>query len=256
MIFLIVWVVIYVPVMIYLAASKAPEWLLVAFGIGGALIFVAWEIRSIFSAFGSSNTFFGSGKKAEKILVTGKPAVATLLTIGENSKGGVVTINDQPLLNLKMLVEPENAASYEVSFDTIIGRSEMPQFQPGARFHVKIDPADPQIVVIDAQATAEDKPMIGGEEWQAGDEQMIKDHGLDGVATLLSIEETGQSKDFKPEVKMRWQMKCAKFGEYKIEQKTHVTSEMAGQLKGAIGRSFSAKIHPEKKERTSMEINF
>jgi len=256
MFFWILWMIIYVPVMIYLANSKAPEWLLVTFGIGGALIFVAWELKSIFGAFGSSNTFFGSGKKAEKILATGKPAVATLLSIGENSKGGVVTINDQPLLNLKLLVDPEGAPPYEVIFDTIISRIDVPQFQPGARFHVRIDPTDPQIVVLDAQATADDKPRIGGEEWEEGDREMIRDHGLDGVVTLLSIEETGQSKDFKPEVKMRWQMKCAKFGEYKIEQKTHVTSEMAGQLKGAIGRSFSAKIHPEKKERTSMEINF
>ena len=85
---------------------------------------------------------------------------------------------------------------------------------------------------------------------------MLAKHGLDGVATLLSIEETGQSHDFKPEVKMRWKMKCAKFGEYEVEQKTHVTSEMAQQLKGVIGKSFAAKIHPEKKERTSMEIVF
>jgi len=250
------WIVIYLPMIFILQWLKVPEPIFITFAVGGALVLVFWELRSIFGSFGSSNTFFGSGKKAEKILATGKPAIATLLTIGENSKGGVVTINDQPLLNLKMLVEPENGASYEVSFDSIIGRSEVPQFQPGARFHVKIDPADPQTIVLDAEETINDRPKMGGEEWEEGDREMINKHGLDGLATLLSIEETGQSKDFKPEVKLRWKMKCAKWGEYEVDQKTHVTSEMAGQLKGVIGKSFSAKIHPEKKERTSMEIRF
>ena len=249
------WIVIYLPVLLIMHWLKVPEHIFTPIAVVGALVFVALDMWHIFTGFGSSNAFFGSGKKAEKILATGKPAEATLLSIDENSKGGVVTINDQPLLNLKLLVEDGQKAAYEVSFDTVVPRSAVPQFQPGAKFKVKIDPNDPQIVVLDAEATAE-LPRIGGEEWEEGDSKMIKEHGLDGVAKLLSVEATGQVKDFKPEVKMRWQVKCAKWGEYDIDQKTYVTSEIAGQLKGAIGKSFSAKIHPEKKERTSMEIRF
>ncbi|PIS31425.1 hypothetical protein COT42_01125 [Candidatus Saganbacteria bacterium CG08_land_8_20_14_0_20_45_16] len=242
--------------MIFLANSQMPEWLIAVFGVGGALVFVFWELRSIFSTFGSSNTFFGSGKKAKRILETGEPAGATVLSLSENSKGGVVTLNDQPYLNLKLLIEAQDSQPYEVSFDTIINRSDVPQFQPGAKFKVKIDPADPQIVVIDGIATANERPRIGGEKWAHGDAEIIKERGINGVATLLSVEETGRSKDFKPEVKMCWQMKTAKWGEYEIKQTTHVTSQMALQLKNAIGKSFPAKVHPENKERTSMEINF
>ena len=104
----------------------------------------------IFSGF--SNPFLGSGKTAKRILKEGIPATATILYLGENSKGGVVTINDQPYLNIKLKIDNGKNPLYEISFDTIIPHSDIPQFQPGTVFPVKIDPNNSKSVVIDSEA--------------------------------------------------------------------------------------------------------
>lgn len=157
----IAWMLVYVPVLLLMLLFRVPENIIVPIAIIGALILGAWDIYEIFTGIGSSNTFFGEGKKAKKILETGRSATATIISLDENSKGGVVTINDQPLLNLKLLVDDGEKKPYQVSFDTIIPRSAVPQFQPEAKFKVKIDPTDPQTVVIDFP---EEKPGETGEQ--------------------------------------------------------------------------------------------
>jgi hypothetical protein len=62
---------------------------------------------------------------------------------------GVVTVNNQPYLNLTVEVDDGSRAPYVVSFDTVIPLASVPQFQPGALIRLKVDPDDPQKVVID-----------------------------------------------------------------------------------------------------------
>ena len=92
-------------------------------------------------------SFFGGGEK--RIRATGRPGRATLLSVGENSGGGVVTVNDQPYLNLMLRVDDGVRAPYDVSIDTLVPRSALPQFQPGAVVAVKIDAQNPNKVVLD-----------------------------------------------------------------------------------------------------------
>jgi hypothetical protein len=141
------WVITYFPILYLLSLFDAPRYVFALVAIIGPLIPTAWEIKAVFS--GSNNTFFGKGKEAGKILETGRSATATVVSLEENSGGGVVTINGQPYLNLKLLVDDNLNPAYEVSFDTVIPRSAVPQFQPGAAFEVKIDQTNPQIVVLD-----------------------------------------------------------------------------------------------------------
>jgi len=94
-------------------------------------------------------SFFGGSPSARRIRKYGRPAKGTVLAIGENSGGGVVTVNDQPYLNLHLRVEDGFREPYDVSFDTIIPRSVLPQFQPGTVIPLKVDPDDPHKVVID-----------------------------------------------------------------------------------------------------------
>jgi hypothetical protein len=88
------------------------------------------------------------GFNRRRILRTGRPAAATVKRIGESSQGGVITVNDQPYLNLVLEVNDGVHPPYEVSFDTIIPRYAVPQFQPGAVIPVKVDPNDPDQVAI------------------------------------------------------------------------------------------------------------
>lgn len=114
----------------------------VVFAVGVAAAILIPSLKPIFS-------FFGGSPTERRIRGAGRPARATVLAIGENSGGVVVTVNDQPYLNLQVRVEDGFRAPYDVSFDTIIPRSALPQFQPGAAIPVKVDPDDPEKVVID-----------------------------------------------------------------------------------------------------------
>jgi hypothetical protein len=94
-------------------------------------------------------SFFGGSPAERRIRATGRPARGKVLRLAENSGGGVVTVNNQPYLNLTLEVDDGARAPYVVSFDTVIPRSALPQFQPGAPIRLKVDPDDPQKVVID-----------------------------------------------------------------------------------------------------------
>ena len=142
------WVIIYLPLLFIMAFFRTPKYIFALVAVILALILIAWEIKET-SGFSSPNIFLGEGKKAGEILETGRSATATVVSLEENSGGGVVTINGQPYLNLKLLVDDNLNPAYEVSFDTVIPRSAVPQFQPGAAFEVKIDQTNPQIVVLD-----------------------------------------------------------------------------------------------------------
>jgi hypothetical protein len=249
------WSIVFTPIVIILFFIGASQSVIVPVIVIGSLILVFVEFKSVFSAFSSANTFFGEGKKARAILETGRSAVATILSLSENSKGGVMTINDQPVLNLKLLIDDGQNQPYETSFDTIIGRSAVPQFQPGGKFKVKIDPTDPKIVVIDVNATAE-QPTIGKKNWTDEDRKLVKEQGIDGVAKLLAVEDTGRSENFQTVVKVIWEVKCARWGEYTTTSEFPVNSSAAEQLKSVIGRSFSTRIQPNNKDRMSVDIRF
>ena len=151
---LLTWLFIGIPLMFILAILGSrlntlnyPAWsvFLVVSGPIILLIFFLFGLPALNQLF--NNTFLGQGRKASQILKTGWPATATVLSIGESSQGAVMTINNQPFLNFKLLIEDGKNAPYEVSLDTLIARSAVPQFQPGAKFKVRIDPVNPKIIV-------------------------------------------------------------------------------------------------------------
>lgn len=93
-------------------------------------------------------SFFGGSPGTRRILANGRSADGVIKSIGESSLGGVITVNNQPYLNLLLEVHDSYQAPYIVSLDTIIPRTAVPQFQPGAIIPIKIDPNDPMKVAI------------------------------------------------------------------------------------------------------------
>lgn len=125
--------------------AKYGETFITVYGVIGALVVVV----IVFGGFmGPMLSFFGGSPEEKRIRKTGRPARATIIRVGENSGGGVVTVNDQPYLNLVVRVEEGPGAPYEASFDLIIPRAAVPQLQPGAAVMVKVDPRDPRKVVL------------------------------------------------------------------------------------------------------------
>ncbi|MGD8717345.1 MAG: hypothetical protein PVH29_00855 [Candidatus Zixiibacteriota bacterium] len=113
-----------------------------ALGVGIAIFVTVLFMRPMLS-------LFGGGPRARRILEHGRPARATVRSIGESSLGGTTTVNDQPYLGLTLEVDDGTRPPYVVQLDTIIPRAIVPQFQPGSVIPVKIDPRDPREVRID-----------------------------------------------------------------------------------------------------------
>lgn len=84
--------------------------------------------------------------EARAIQQIGVPARATVLEVWDTG----VTVNDDPVIGLKVRVEREGQAPYEaVIKKSRVSRVHVPQFQPGSRVPVKVDPASPARVALD-----------------------------------------------------------------------------------------------------------
>ena len=203
--------------------------------------------------------FWGRGKLARQILAAGSEATATIVSIGENSKGGIVTFNDQPLVNLVLRIDNNYDPEYEVSFDTIMPRTAVAQFQPGAQFAVKVDRADKNNVVFNAQTTqtmtgSGQRPTYGGKDWTAQDHLRLEQAGIDGMAKLMSVEDTGKSEDFNPVVMIGYEVSLAGQTPYFFEKEIAMPTESILKLKTLTGKSFKARVHPD--DRTKIIVDF
>lgn len=110
-------------------------------------VFVAVPIVTSI-AFHVKSSFFGGARAAKRILRTGRPATAVLRSISESSTGFTININKQPYLNLVLEIIYAGSTPYEVSIDTIVPRTVLPQLKPGTELAVKVDPNDPERVAI------------------------------------------------------------------------------------------------------------
>lgn len=130
-------------------ASYGHTWYVVVW-----VLVVAFPIIIIVVLFGRTFvspmlSFFGGSATTRRILREGRSADAVIKGISESSQGGVITVNDQPYLNLQLEVRDSYQAPYITSVDTIIPRTALPQFQPGVILPIKIDQNDPMKVAID-----------------------------------------------------------------------------------------------------------
>jgi hypothetical protein len=84
--------------------------------------------------------------EARAIQKIGVPARATVLDVWDTG----VTVNDDPVIGLKVRVEGEGQAPYEAVIEkSRVSRVHIPQFQPGSRVPVKVDPGNPARVALD-----------------------------------------------------------------------------------------------------------
>lgn len=218
------------------------------------IIFSIYEPLT-FSFSGMETSFLGSGQKAKIIIEIGRSATAKVLYIGENSKSGVVTINDQPYLNLKLKIDDYKNSTYEVDLDTVIPRHMIPQFQPGAIFPVKIDPDDPKSVVIDTKLLNEGVIYLTGcLEITNVDKTKIENSGIAGKAKLIELSDTGKSENFKTIIKVVWEILPLSDKCYKFSYNKAMDSFAIDELKEILNHSFNARIHPDNKEK--IKINF
>lgn len=91
-----------------------------------------------------ADTFSGR-KEACQVIAIGKPATATVLRLVDTG----TTINDDPVVEFVLRVEPPAGDAYEARSRALVSRLDVPAVQPGRVLPVKIDPKAPARVAID-----------------------------------------------------------------------------------------------------------
>ena len=87
-------------------------------------------------------------RRKKKLLRTGHPAKAKVISISENSEGGTIKIDGKPLLCLVLDVDNGRGKRYTVTLDTLIPVEDIPRYQPGTLVDVRIDKDNPKNIVI------------------------------------------------------------------------------------------------------------
>ncbi len=96
-----------------------------------------------------------SQANAQRIWATGLDARVTLVGLEDTG----VTINDNPRVRLRLNVQVAGRPVYEVTRTETIGRLMIGHFVTGKPYAAKVDPADPQQVVVDWQGQASRGPV-------------------------------------------------------------------------------------------------
>jgi len=235
----------------FMAEEESPvPWYFIVFMVIVPLGITYFAFKNLFK-------YFLAGSKRKEILAKGRPAKAKIVNLGESGKG-IVTVNNQPFVTMTLEVMDGDKPPYKVKLQTIVSRLALPQFQPGAIIPIKIDLKDPNNIVIDSGGQAIEgakKPTYDSGTWTEEDKKLVAEKGIIGEAKILKIEDTGESKDFNPVVRMTYEVKAENIEPYTLSKELPMPSKAAKFTKSFIGKVVPAKIHPENKEKVILEFN-
>lgn len=112
------------------------------------VFFVVMVSAIVISSTGGMFKYFGNNRQRKRLLVQGREAEALVLSLDEASDGTITTINDQPLVTLELEIRDGNKPPYKVKLEKVISRLDIPKLQPGKITKVKVDPNDPNKVIL------------------------------------------------------------------------------------------------------------
>ena len=92
----------------------------------------------------SFGDFQADQARAQQLAVDGRPGTATIKAIRQTG----MVINENPQVELDLEVTVDGGEPYAVTHRQVIAMIAIPQFQPGQTVPVKVDPADPQTLVV------------------------------------------------------------------------------------------------------------
>jgi hypothetical protein len=146
-------------VSLFLVYNMAPLLGIILFIVGAGLIIVGIPLGKGASAVGGlvipvmvfsfaimAYFFMIMPYSHNKILLEGDPATAVVMDIGTTG----VLINEQPQVRLLLEVYPEKGASYQTEIRMVISPVYLPQFQPGAKLNIKVDPKNKDRVAVES----------------------------------------------------------------------------------------------------------
>ena len=113
--------------------------------IGGLIFVVVFVLVIFLILFFVFRKVFAPLGKQRKLQRTGLAAEATILEVRET---GWTVNNIYPVVKLKLEVRPPGSQPYQAEVQTLIGRLDVPQYQPGTVVAVKYDPRHPSDVAL------------------------------------------------------------------------------------------------------------
>src|SRR3954447_16250284 len=84
------------------------------------------------------------GEKAQQLNSAGQDGTATITAVRDTG----TTVNDNPSIEMDLQVKVGNAPPYPVTHQQVVSRLAVENFRPGARVAVKVDPADPETILV------------------------------------------------------------------------------------------------------------
>lgn len=129
--------------------------------VGGAFVLMAVTFGLTgLALLGADQWLAARRRRATRLRAAGKRGSATILSVSDSN----VTINNDPMINMRLRVHIPNRPPYEVTRRQVISRIAVGQFVPGAVLPVLVDPEDPNDVMIDENegAAARSGIAIGG----------------------------------------------------------------------------------------------
>ena len=84
------------------------------------------------------------GHKAQYLMAAGQPGQATISAIRQTG----TTVNYNPECDLDLQVSVNGSAPYPVTHRQVVAQIAVANFQPGATVSVRVDPADPQSLIV------------------------------------------------------------------------------------------------------------
>ncbi len=107
--------------------------------IGGLIV-----VTTVFSLVTVFGTLFKGAARRKVLLRQGVDGSAKLMVVEQTG----TRVNDQPLLQLRMMVEVPGSSPYSVLHREVVPQIRLAQLQPGMQLPVKVDPRDPRNMAI------------------------------------------------------------------------------------------------------------
>lgn len=202
-------------------------------------------------------SYFKEGKDRERILKEGESVKAKIIKLDEDDDS-IVTVNEQPFVNLTLEIYNGDKKPYQVKLKTLIPRLSIPQFQENKYLWVKIDPLNPNKIVIDPENfslnQSTDANLVGVEHWSEEERKIMKAEGIEGEAEILKVEETGNKKGSEVEVRVYYKVKASNIESYEVDGTLYYHPKVAEFVKSKVGSTVPARINP--RERNKVILRF
>jgi hypothetical protein len=123
---------------------------------------------------------------------------------------------------------------------------------------VKIDPKNPQKIVIDPENfslnQSTDANFVGLEHWSEEERKIMKAEGIEGEAEILKVEETGKKYGSEIEIRVYYKVKASNIESYEVDGTLYYHPKVAEFVKSKVGSIVPARINPH--ERNKVILRF